>query len=251
LIIAFLAEKMIDCADMGIQLEGVVDLLKRELTFHTICRQLAYQKIIRTHSKERGIQVADSEIQAEADCMRREQHLESVQKTQAWLQERMITADEWEDSIRNRLISQKLADAMFGEAAIRQFNQRKLDYEKISLYKIMVSDGSLAQELAYQIEEKEISFFEAAHHYDIQPERRHCCGYEGEVSRWTLPPDIAASVFAAPVQTVIGPFVIGEDYGLFFVDEFIEPTLTEETHRAICDRLFYEWLESELKRLET
>jgi parvulin-like peptidyl-prolyl isomerase len=242
--------KMINFTDMGVQIEGVVDLLKRELTFHTICRQLAYQKIIRAKAKERGIEVADSEIQAEADRMRRELHLESVEKTQEWLQERLITADEWEDSIRNRLISQKLADAMFGEVAIRQFNQRKLDYEKISLYKIVVSDGSLAQELAYQIEEKEISFFEAAHDYDNSPERRHCCGYEGEISRWTLSPDIAASVFASPLQTVIGPLVVGEGYGLFFVDELIEPELTEETRRAICDRLFYEWLDSELKRLE-
>jgi parvulin-like peptidyl-prolyl isomerase len=241
---------MIDFADMGIQLESVVDLLKRDLTFHTICRQLAYQKIICANAQERGIEVTDSEIQTEADRMRRELHLESVQKTQEWLQERMITADEWEDSIRNRLISQKLADAMFGEVAIHQFNQRKLDYERISLYKIVVSDVSLAQELVYQIEEKEISFFEAAHDYDNNPQRRHCCGYEGEISRWTLLPDIAASVFAAPVQTVIGPLSIGEDYGLFFVDEFIEPELTEEIHRTICDRLFHEWLDSELKRLE-
>jgi parvulin-like peptidyl-prolyl isomerase len=242
---------MIDFAGVGIQLESVVDLLKREMTFHTICRQLIYQRIIRASAKERNIEVTDDEIQAEADRVRRELRLENAQKTLEWLQERMITADEWEASIRDRLLSQKLADAMFGETATHQFNQQKLDYEKVSLYKIVILDSKLAQELTYQIEEEEISFFEAAHRYDDDPIRRRCCGYEGEISRWALPPDIAAVVFCAPAQTIVGPISLGRGYGLFFADEFIEPKLTEETYRAICDRLFYQWLDSELQRLET
>ncbi|MEL6814334.1 MAG: peptidylprolyl isomerase, partial [Cyanobacteria bacterium J06598_3] len=79
-------------------------------------------------------------------------------------------------------------------------------------------------------------------------ERRRCCGYEGEISRWALAPDVAACVFAAPAKTVIGPMVLDQEYGLFFVDEFIKPELTEDLHRTICDRLFYEWLEAELQR---
>ena len=241
---------MIDFAGVGIQLESVVDLLKRELTLHTICRQLIYQKIIRANAKERGLNVTEDEVQAEADRVRRELQLESAQETLEWLQERMITADEWEASICDRLLAQKLADNMFSEAATRQFNENQLDYEKVSLYKILTDNFSLAQELAYQIEEEEISFFEAAHRYDSDVERRRCCGYEGEVSRWVLDPDLAASLFGAPPQTLVGPIEIGESYGLFFVDEFVAPQITEEIHRAICDRLFYEWLDRELTRLE-
>ncbi|PZO20963.1 MAG: hypothetical protein DCF25_05815 [Leptolyngbya foveolarum] len=163
----------------------------------------------------------------------------------------MLTADEWEASICDRLLAKKLSNAMFGEAATRQFNERKLDYAKVSLYRIATANVSLAQELVYQIEEEEISFFEAAHYYDSDVERRRCCGYEGEISRWLLDPDVAASVFGAPAQTVIGPIAIGEEHGLFFADEFIAPQMTEEIHRSICDRLFYEWLDKELTRLES
>lgn len=241
---------MIDFAGVGIQLESVVDLLKRELTLHTICRQLIYQRIIYTNAEERGIAVSADEIQSEADRLRREMRLESARKTLEWLQERMITADEWEASIRDRLLAKKLADNMFGEAAIRQFNERKLDYEKISLYKIVTDKLSLAQELAYQIEEEEISFFEAAHRYDVDIERRRRCGYEGDVSRWALAPDIAASLFGAPIKTAIGPVEIEREYCLFYVDERAEPQMTEEIYQAICSRLFYEWLDRELSRLE-
>ncbi len=237
---------MIDLASVGIQLDSVVGILKKELTFHTICRQLAYEKIIVTQVKAQNIAVTDDEVQAAADRLRRELRLESIQKTQAWLQERMLTADEWEAGIRLKLEAQKLADVMFGEVAVRQFAQRRLDYESVLLYKLVVEDSSLAQELAYQIEEAETSFFEAAHLYDSNPVRRHCCGYEGEVSRWALAPDVAASVFGAPARTVIGPMALEQGYGLFFVDEFIEPVLTEERRREICDRLFREWLDSQL-----
>lgn len=245
---------MVNLASADIQLENVIDLLKRDLSFHTICRQLMYQRIIRAHALDRGIDVTESEIQAEADRIRRELRLESAQKTIEWLQEKMITADEWEESIRDRLLTQKLADAMFGEAARQEFNQKRLDYERVCLYKIVLADSNLAQELAYQIEEKEISFFEAAHQYDSDFHRQRCCGYEGEVTRWSLPPDVAASLFGAPAQTVIGPVSVGQNsqrqFALFFADEFIEPQLTEETYRSICDRLFYEWLDRELQRIE-
>ncbi len=245
-----MVNKMIKFAGIGIQIESVVDLLKQELSLHTICRQLIYKRIIRTSAQERGIEVTEEESQAEADRLRRELRLESAQKTLEWLQERMITADEWEASIRDRLLAQKLADTMFGQTATRQFHQQRLDYEKVSLYKIATSDRKLAQELAYQIEEGEISFFEAAHRYDNDLNRQRCCGYEGELSRWSLPPDITASVFGAPAQTVIGPINLEPEYGLFFVDEFIQPELTEEVYRAACDRLFYEWLDREMQRLE-
>lgn len=113
---------------------------------------------------------------------------------------------------------------MFGEAATRQFNEKKLDYAKVSLYKIVTADVSLAQELVYQ--------------------------NEGEISRWVLDPDVAANVFGAPAHTVIGPIAIGEEYGLFLVDEFIAPQMMEAIHRSICDRLFYDWLDKEITGLE-
>ena len=239
---------MIDFAGADIQLENVVDLLKRELSLHTICRQLMYQKIIRAKAEEFNITVTEDEIQTDADRMRRELQLESAQKTIEWLQEKMITADDWENSIHDRLLTQKVADVMFGETSNREFNQRKLDYEKVLLYKILLPSSHLAQELAYQIEEEEISFFEAAHRYDTDTVRRRCCGYEGEVSRWALEPEVAASIFGAPSQTVVGPIELGSMYGLFFVDEFVEPTLDESVYRSICDRFFYEWLDTEILR---
>ena len=239
---------MVSFAGLDIEVNSIVDFLKKELRLHTVCRQLICKQIIQEKAHELGVTVSDDEIQAKADELRRELRLESAQKTMTWLQERLITADEWEDSIREHLISEKLVVEMFRETANYRFQQQQLDFEKILLYKIETANSKLAQELAYQIEEEEISFFEAAHRYDRTLDRRRTCGYEGEVSRWALDPDVAASLFAAPAHTVIGP--VAEDHVsvLFYVDEFVEPALTPQTHRAICDRLFAEWLDAELQR---
>jgi len=236
-------------AGIDIQADNIIVFLKQELTFHTVCRQLANKMIIHAGAQERSITVADDEVQAEADRLRRELKLENVQKTLEWLKEKMITTDDWEQSIHDHLLREKMATAMFSDAATQQFHQSKLDHERVVLYKIVTNHPQLAQELAYRIEEEEISFFEAAHLHNLDAHQKRNCGYEGEISRWALAPDTAASIFSAPVKTVVGPLVLDTLCALFYVDEFIKPELTEAIHKEICDRLFSEWLDSELQRL--
>ncbi|NJM98474.1 MAG: peptidylprolyl isomerase [Phormidesmis sp. RL_2_1] len=139
---------------------------------------------------------------------------------------------------------------MFAEEAKVQFEQNRLDYEQVELYRMVVDNAQIAQELSYQIEESEINFFEAAHLYDINPVRRAYCGYEGPKSRWALEPDIAASVFGSEPQAVIGPFALAEGYTLLFIDRFIIPELTDEVYQQIRDRKFNRWLETEIQRLQ-
>ncbi len=240
---------MTNFAGIDIQADNIIVFLKQELTFHTVCRQLTNKMIIHANAQERGITVTDDEVQAEADRLRRELKLESTQKTLEWLKEKMITTDDWEQSIYDHLLREKMATAMFSQDAAKQFHQSKLDYEKVVLYKIVIDNPQLAQELAYQIEEEEISFFEAAHLHNVEAHHRRNCGYEGEISRWALAPDTAASIFSAPAKTVVGPLSIETLCALFYVDEFVEPELTEAVHKEICDRLFLAWLDSELQRL--
>ena len=73
------------------------------------------------------------------------------------------------------------------------------------LYQIIVNDEKLAQEIFYQLEEQEISFYEAAHIYNIDEKRREQCGFEGKLDRWNLNPEIAAIIFSARLGEIIKP----------------------------------------------
>lgn len=235
---------------IDIDSEDLVALLKRDLKFNEICRQLLGLSIVRQEAAQRAIQITENEIQSKSDAIRRELRLESAEKTMEWLGEQHLSAAEWEESLKDRLLMNKLADAMFKEAAKSYFDQNRLDYEQVLLYRIVVQNIHVAQELIYQIEEKEINFFEAAHRYDIDPARRAYCGYLGQVSRWSLEPDIAAGVFGAKPQEVVGPFPVSEGYAIFWVDRFILPELTDEIYQEIRDRKFQAWLDAEIQRLQ-
>ncbi|KAM3099989.1 peptidylprolyl isomerase [Phormidesmis sp. 146-35] len=200
-------------------------------------------------AQERGIIITSEEIQAEADRQRRENRLERAIDTLNWLREQLISAEDWETGIYNQQLSQKLAESLFHSEAERFFAQNRLDFEQVALYQIIVPYHTLAQELFYQIEEAEISFYEAAHLYDIDEQRRRQCGFEGVLYRGNLQPELAAVVFGANAGEVVRPVQTDRGYHLLMVEEFVSAQLTTETHQEIVQRLFQEWLESELSYL--
>jgi parvulin-like peptidyl-prolyl isomerase len=64
-----------------------------------------------------------------------------------------------------------------------------------------------------------------------------------------LKADVAALVFAASPGEIIGPHKTDEGYHLFKVEEFISAELTEERSQQIIQKLFTEWLVSEVNYL--
>jgi parvulin-like peptidyl-prolyl isomerase len=158
----------------------------------------------------------------------------------------MVTPDDWEEGIVARLKEQKLAAHLFDKEVEKFFAQNKLDYDRVLLYQLVVSSEKLARELFYQIEEKEISFYQAAHLYDIDPIRRYRCGCEGKIERQKLMPAIAAAVFGNPLGEVVGPIKIEQFYHLLLVEELTPAELTPKKKQNIRNRMFRDWLESEL-----
>lgn len=226
--------------------DEIVNYLKKDIQLREVYQKILYQKIINQAAQERDITVTSEEIQAEADKQRYEKRLEKAADTVAWLTDQMIATDDWEAGIRDCLLAKKLNEHLFAKEAEKFFTQNRLDYEQILLYQIVVPYEKLAQELFYQIEEQEISFYEAAHLYDVDEQRKQQCGYEGKLYRWSLKPDLAAVVFSAQPGEVVGPLKTEQGYHILKVEEFIQAELTPERRQDILNRMFKEWLASEL-----
>jgi parvulin-like peptidyl-prolyl isomerase len=167
--------------------EEFVSWLKKSLQFKQTFRDILSQRIVNRETRSRGVQLTDAEVQAVGDEFRLTHQLEKASDTIAWLEDEMIAPEDWEAGIRDRLLMTKLKEALFGAEVERVFIENRVNFDQVSLYQIVVPYGQLAQELFYQIDEREISFFEAAHLYDIDPKRRENCGYEGKLYRWSLP----------------------------------------------------------------
>jgi parvulin-like peptidyl-prolyl isomerase len=237
---------MVNLYKAVIEADQVIEFLKKDIQLKQIHQKILYRKIVDRAVQERDISVTPEEIQEEADRVRRENRLEKAADTLNWLETQMITPEDWEDGIAARLLENKLAEHLFDKEVEKSFAQNKIDYDQVLLYQLVVSSEKLAYELFYQIEEQEISFYQAAHLYDIDPGRRYRCGCEGKIERRKLMPAIAAAVFGNPVGEVIRPIQIEQVYHLLLVEDLIPAELTPKIKKNIQNRMFREWLESEL-----
>ena len=242
---------MVEFNNLKIENSEINDYLKQQLKLKGICTEILYQRIITEAASSRNIMVADSEIEAEANKIRCSLRLEKASDTIAWLSDNYLDPDGWEIAISNRLLAQKLAKHLFDAQVEPYFAQNRLDFDRFILYQLVVPYEKLAQELFYQIEEEEISFYQAAHLYDLDRQRRFVCGYEGEVHRWNYHPDLTAAIFKMPVVVgeLIGPIKSDFGYHLFKIEDYLPAELTPEVRQEIIDEFFQRWLDSELNYL--
>ena len=232
-----------------IEATEIIELLRQELQLKPFCQKVLQKKVIDKAAGERGLTVTPEEIQVVGDQLRREKRLEKAADTIAWLADQMISVEDLEAGICDRILSQKLAEHLFAKEVEKNFVQNKLQFDQIILYQIVVANPQLAQELFYEIQEGEISFFDAAHLYDIDENRRHLCGCEGKVYRWGLKPDIAVAVFSAKPGEVIRPIETDRGYHLCLVEKFLPAELTPERYQEILHNMFNEWLSNEVNHL--
>ncbi len=241
--------RTVDFFRVSITSGEIVDDLKQEIELRAVCQRILEKKVVQYAAQERAITVSSTDLQEEADRMRREMHLERASDTLTWLSQQLLTPEDWEAGIRDRLLRLKLQEALFSQEVDKFFAQHRLDFEQVILYRIIIPYAQLAYEIYYQIEEAEISFYEAAHLYDLDAKQRYQCGYVGAVHRWNLHPDLASRVFSASPGEVISPIQIENQYYLLKVEEFIPAQLTTENRQMILSNLFADWLEAEVNYL--
>ena len=239
---------MMQLDDTTIELEAIITVLKEQLKLKEVCHQIVSKKIIEQAAIKRNISVTAEEIQTEVDKVRHHKGLQKASDTMTWLKEQMISVDEWEIAIKNRLLAKKLAHSLFEREVEPYFAQNRLNFEQLIVYQITVPYQTLAQEIFYQIEEEEISFYEAAHLYNTDEQNRYVCGYQGKINRWSFEPDIAVILFRNPVPIgeLLGPIQTEKGYHLFKIEEYIQAELTPERRQEIIDLLFKQWLKNEL-----
>lgn len=235
--------------ELGITAEEIVRYLKEKLEIEAIYRGILCQRIIAKKAQEKNLIVTPEDIQAEANRIRLENHLEKATDTFNWLAQQMVSPDEWEAGIINKLMRKKLAESLFADDIEKFFAQNRLNFEQVLLYQIIVANEKFAWELFHQIKEEEISFYLAANLYDIEEKRRHQCGYEGTLYRWSIQPEFAPTIFAVDVQTVTAPLTTEQGSHLFMVEEFIPAQLTPDIQEEILEKMFSEWLTGEFTYL--
>lgn len=206
--------------------------------------------IVRQEAAQQGIEVTAEELQDAADRFRAERSLHSAAATGAWLEQRHLALEEWQQSLAQVVLAAKLRRALVEERVEAHFAQHCLSYEWVELSQLVVKEESVARELRLQIAEEEADFHALARRYSEDEATRKLGGYCGTIRRGTLPGAEQAAVFGAAPGSVVGPFPFREGWRLYRVESHHPAVLDDETRRQVADELFREWLAERRRRSE-
>jgi parvulin-like peptidyl-prolyl isomerase len=229
----------------------IIDRLKQSAQIPTIVRAIISQKIIASTALELGINLTTEELQQGADSLRSIYSLEKAEDTWSWLQEHHLSLDDFEEIVRNNILTAKLARHLFGDRVELFFAEHILDYTQVVLYEVIFNDKDLAMELFYALQEGEITFAEIADRYIENPELRRVGGYRGTSRRSDLKPEISAAVFAANPPQILKPIVTTDGIHLLKVETIIRPQLDNSLRQKILNDLFSGWLQQQIADVES
>lgn len=215
-----------------------------------VSKKIVQCEVITRAATEAGIIVEPKELQPAADSWRLMNQLDSVEATKLWLARHHLSLEEFEELIYTTVLSDKLAQHLFGDRVESYFIDYQLDYMQAVMYEIVLDDRGIAMELFYAINEKETSFFEAAYQYIQDTELSRRGGYRGRVFRKDLKPEISAAVFAASPPQILKPIVTSSEVHLIRVEELIRPQLDNVMRQKIISELFNAWLVQKIQQFE-
>ncbi len=235
---------------LNISTSDIIRSLKLSSQVPGLVEAIASQKIIQNAAEQAGIIVTPEEIQAEGDNLRLAKKLVKAQDTLAWLEKHHLSVDDFDELVRNQVLTQKLADHLFAPQVEKFFYQHQVDYVTAITYEVIFDDRDLALELFYAVEEGETTFPEIARLYIQDPELKCHYGYQGRRHRKEFRPEIAAPVFAATPPQILKPIQILKKVHLIWVEEIFQPQLDEQLRQKIITELFSEWLDKQIKSTE-
>ena len=235
---------------LSISSKEVIHHLKMSCQIPQVVEEITIQKIIVDTANSAGITVTEDELQQEGDRLRFAKKLVKASDTWAWLKTHHLNLNEFEELVHHKVLSEKVAHHLFTDKVESFFYQNRLDFTAAATYQVILDDYDLALELFYAIQEDELTFSEIAREYIPDSQLRRAGGYQGIQKRTDFRPEIAAAVFAATAPEIIKPIVTSKGVYLIWVEEIIQPELTEELREQIITDLFDDWLQQQVQQME-
>ena len=225
----------------------IIHSVKLSYQIPDLIEAIATQKIIAKAAQDAGIKIQEEELQQEADSLRLAQKLVKAQDTWTWLENHHISMKEFEELVRSKVITRKLANHLFHNQIEKFFYEHKLDYLYAITYEVILDNRDVALELFYALDEGEVTFPEMARLYIEEPELRRIYGYQGLRHRKDFRPEIAAAVFAASNLEILKPITTPKGVHLIWVEEIFQPQLDEQLREKIITELFSDWLKQQIE----
>ena len=232
--------------DTNITTEDILEQLKISRKIPEIIEQIFTRRIVRSEAERLGIKVEIPELQEAADLFRAKNRLISARITEKWLEMNQLSLDEFETIVHLELLSDKLKSVVLKDKVEQHFYQHQLDFDRVVISEVILTNKELATELYYAIREGEISFQDVATKYITNPELKRKGGYLGQIKRKDLSTGLRSVFSVTTYPQIIKPIATSQGFHLIWLEEKIEATLEPDIYEEIQSQLFTEFLREKI-----
>ncbi len=163
-----------------------------------------------------------------------------------WCQQKNITLDYFKAVMMREWQLQKFKQLRFADQVESEFLRSKPDLDRVEYSLIQLDDLALAQEVHFQLRDDGVEFAPLAQLYSLGRER-HSGGWVGPVALSGLPIEIIHLFRTQPAGVVHAPVSINHRFWVVRLERFIAARLTEETRTTVIDRLYDQWLQTQVQ----
>ena len=232
--------------DTNIATADILEQLKISRKIPEIIEQIFTRRIVRAEAERLGIKVEIPELQEAADLFRAKNRLISARITEKWLEMNQLSLDEFEMIVHLELLSDKLKSIVLKDKVEQHFYQHQLDFDRVVISEVILTNKELATELYYAIRAEEISFQDVATKYITDPELKRKGGYLGQIKRKDLNPGLRSVFSVTTYPQVVKPIATSQGFHLIWLEEKIEATLEPDIYQEIQSQLFTEFLREKI-----
>jgi parvulin-like peptidyl-prolyl isomerase len=239
-------ETIVTVPNNKITLQDSIEEAKISGKFTELIQGFLRRQIIAQQAQQLGIEATAQELQVAADLLRKNQKLDTAEATLKWLKTNFLSVDDFEKIVVHKLITEKLAQHLFGDRVEHYFHQNTLEYGGATIYEVVLDNRELAMEIFYSLQEGDLNFADVAHQYIPDSEHKRRGGYLGTVNRKQLRPEISAAVFAAKPPQLIDPVVTAIGVHLIYVEKINQAKLDDLLRQKILMDMFDAWLDEQV-----
>jgi parvulin-like peptidyl-prolyl isomerase len=232
--------------DTNITTEDILEQLKISRKIPEVIEQIFTRRIVKAEAEKLGIKVEIPELQEAADLFRAKNRLISARITEKWLEINQLSLDEFETIIHLELLSDKLKQVVLTDKVEQYFYQHQLDFDRVAISEVVLTNKELATELYYAIREGEIGFQEVASKYITDPELKRKGGYLGQIKRKDLNTGLRSVFSVTTYPQIVKPIATAQGFHLIWLEEKIGATLDPDIYQEIQSQLFTEFLRDKI-----
>lgn len=212
-------------------------------------RHAADDLLIQSAAEREGITPSDDELQTEADNMRAALGLHEAEATHRWLASRGMTEDDFETYLLRIVSARRLKQKLTDGKIEAYFMEHRPAFDAARISRLAFGGEDAARQALDQLKSGDTTVAELAGRFPADASEAPSDG-AGFVLRMHMDPALAAAVFRASQDQVVGPVQARTGaYELAQVHEVRRGELDDRTSALVQDLLFGVWIRGERERV--